>query len=259
MLIICWDYDGTLVSSEFVYKNIFMNYLQKIGAVKKNITDEYYFSQYSGKHPINVIKELQKYGYVDTNVNMSVEEWDKVFQDEVKKDDGLILSDNILDILAKITTYSNVFMCIATSTHKKDYETKSACKSVSGLKKYFNIDKNVYMAGDVGNKKLKPDPNVFLYAYKDVLLKNNLKDSDNILVMVEDSKSGCKSASSAKKILLEENPNLKINVIGYLATNKYSSAYALKESGADIIVSKPADLEKLLVKLAEEDKNKASI
>ena len=115
------------------------------------------------------------------------------------------------------------------------------------------------MAGDVGNKKLKPDPNVFLYAYKDVLLKNNLKDSDNILVMVEDSKSGCKSASSAKKILLEENPDLKINVIGYLATNKYSSAYALKESGADIIVSKPVELEKLLVKLAEEDKNKASI
>ena len=39
-----------------------------------------------------------------------------------------------------------------------------------------------------------------------------------------------------EQILLEENPNLKINVIGYLATNKYSSAYALKESGADIVL-----------------------
>ena len=94
MLIICWDYDGTLVSSEFVYKNIFMNYIKKLGAVKKNITDEYYFNQYSGRHPITVIKDLQKNGYVDTNVELSVEKWDKIFQDEIKNEDDLILSKN---------------------------------------------------------------------------------------------------------------------------------------------------------------------
>lgn len=254
MLIICWDYDGTLVSSEFVYKNIFMNYLKKMGAVKKNITDEYYFSQYSGKHPINVIKELQKYGYVDSNVNLSVEKWDKVFQDEVKEYDGLILSDNIINILSKVNAYPNVIMSIATSTHKKDYEIKSNCKSVSELKKYFNINKNVYIAGSVGNKKLKPDPNVFLYAYEDIISKNNLKNSNNKLVMIEDSQSGCKSASEAKKILNNKNSNTQIYVIGYLATNKYSSISLLKQSNADIIINKPLELEKFLIKLAEEDK-----
>ena len=40
MLIVCWDYDGTLVSSELIYKNIFVNYLSKNGYVIKNIDNE---------------------------------------------------------------------------------------------------------------------------------------------------------------------------------------------------------------------------
>ena len=225
MLIICWDYDGTLVSSEFVYKNIFMNYIKKLGAVKKNITDEYYFNQYSGRHPITVIKDLQKNGYVDTNVELSVEKWDKIFQDEIKNEDDLILSENIIDIL-----------------------------SVKELKKFFDLGKNVYVAGEVGNNKLKPDPNVYLYAYQDIITKNNIADKNNTLVMIEDSESGCKSASETKKILCEKNNNLKALAIGYLATNKFSSGESLKASGADIILHKPNDLEKLLLELAEEDK-----
>lgn len=254
MLIICWDYDGTLVSSEFVYKNIFMNYIKKLGAVKKNITDEYYFNQYSGRHPITVIKDLQKNGYVDTNVELSVEKWDKIFQDEIKNEDDLILSENIIDILSKLSSCKNVYMAIATSTHRKDYEIKNNCKTVKELKKFFNIGKNVYVAGDVGNKKLKPDPNVYLYAYQDIITKNNIADKNNTLVMIEDSESGCKSASETKKILCEKNNNLKALAIGYLATNKFSSGDSLKASGADIILHKPNDLEKLLLELAEEDK-----
>lgn len=254
MIIICWDYDGTLVSSEFVYKNIFMNYLTNVGAVKQNITDEYYFNQYSGRHPINVIKDLQKKGYVDSNISLSVDEWDKIFQDEIKNEDDLILSKNIINILSKLFQCKNVYMAIATSTHKKDYEIKSTCKSVKELKKFFDIDKNVYVAGDVGNKKLKPDPNVYLYAYNDILEKNNIKDKNNIFVMIEDSESGCKSAYEAKKILEKENNNLKSYAIGYLAANKYSSGDGLKANGADMIIYKPEDLEEFLLNLVKDDK-----
>lgn len=254
MIIICWDYDGTLVSSEFVYKNIFMNYLTKMGAVKQNITDEYYFNRYSGRHPVNVIKDLQKKGYVDSNISLSVEEWDKIFQDEIKNEDDLILSKNIINILSKLSQYKNVYMAIATSTHKKDYEIKSMCKSVKELKNFFNIDKNIYVAGDVGTKKLKPDPNVYLYAYKDIIEKNHIISINNTFIMVEDSESGCKSASETKKILEKENSNLKIYAIGYLATNKYSSGDNLKANGADIIIYKPEDLEEFLLNLVKDDK-----
>ena len=106
----------------------------------------------------------------------------------------------------------------------------------------------------LGNKKLKPDPNVYLYAYNDILEKNNIKDKNNIFVMIEDSESGCKSASEAKKILEKENNNLKSYAIGYLATNKYSSGDGLKANGADMIIYKPEDLEEFLLNLVKDDK-----
>ena len=87
------------------------------------------------------------------------------------------------EIIKKLVEFDDIIMCITSSSFKNDFIIKSNIVNNEILNSYFNIDKNVYMAGDVGNKKLKPDPNVFLYAYKDVLLKNNLKDSDNILVM----------------------------------------------------------------------------
>lgn len=254
MLIICWDYDGTLVSSELVYKNIFMNYLASIGAVKCNITDEYYFKQYSGRHPVTVVKDLQLNGYVDSNIELSVEKWDKIFQDEIRSEDDLILSKNIINILSTLSSHDNIYMAIATSTHKNDYEIKSNCKSVAELKKFFDLDKNVYMAGEVGNKKLKPDPNVYLYAYNDIVTKNNVKNQNNTLVMIEDSESGCRSASETKKILTEQYNNIKAYVIGYLATNKFASGDSLANNGTNFIIYKPEDLEKLLLELAEKDK-----
>ncbi len=251
MLIVCWDYDGTLVSSELIYKNIFTNYLKKNGYVIKNIDDEYYFSKYAGKHPFTVLEQLKYDGYVDKNTEINVNELNSIFQKELSSSNDLLLTDGILDVLKKIKSYKNTFMAIVTSTYRIDFEAKFNNPSVKELKNFFDINKNVYICGEVGTKQLKPNPNGYLFAYNDIIKKLNMTaDKKNHFVMVEDSISGCKSGANAKE-LLKDNADCK--VIGYVASNKFVNTEDLKNVGADIILKTSSELINFLDKMAEKN------
>lgn len=247
MLVICWDYDGTLVSSELIYKNIFVNYLKKIGAVVKNIDDDYYFKKYAGKHPFNVIKQLKIDGYIDKNVEIDVDELNDIFQNELKNSNSLLLTNGIEKVLDTISCSNDTAMAIVTSTYRIDFNAKHDNPSVAPLKKYFDANKNVYICGEVGNKELKPDPNGYIFAYNDLKEKYNLTPDSNI-VMVEDSVSGCKSAYNAK---MELHDKINVSVIGYLAANKYVRSEDLIEAGADYIANNSDELLKILTNISK--------
>lgn len=249
MLIICWDYDGTLVSSELIYKNIFSNYLKKIGVVLKDIEDPNYFSKYAGKHPFNVLEQLKVDGYVDKDIIIDIEKLNLIFQRELKTNNDLLLTNGIINVLENINQHSCVVMAIVTSTCKDDFEAKYNSPSVSILKKYFQNNKNIYICSEVGTKETKPSANGYLFAYNNIIARyKNIKNQKNYLVMIEDSVSGCKSASSAKKSL---KGVIDAEVIGYLCKNKSMTAETLRESGADIVIKTSKNLQEYLESLAE--------
>lgn len=241
MLIICWDFDGTLVSSEIIYKNIFSKYLNK-----NNYSVNLHFAKYGGKHPSNVLEDLKEEGLIDKNLELN----ENIINSDFKKfldKDGLLLTDGIVKILNDLKSFKNILMAIVTSTNKKDFELKYNNSSVSVLKEYFNIDKNIYICGEVGNKELKPSANGYLYAVNDIIMKNNINSEKNILITIEDSISGCKSALNAKNILKDKIDTI---IIGYPIANPYIDEIELKNSGADFVFRDSNELLKFLKKLA---------
>ena len=246
MLIICWDFDGTLVSSEVVYRDIFSKYLTDVKHVSGGVAITPCFAKYGGKHPLNVLEDLKEEGFIDKSLKLN--------QDDVKSDfkksidiNGLLLTDGIVEVLDELSNIQNILMAIVTSTNKDDFELKYGSPSISALKRYFDIEKNIYICGEVGNRELKPSPNGYLYAITDIIAKNNISAENNVLIAIEDSVSGCKSAYSAKEILKNK---IETIIVGYPIANPYIDDAELKKFGADVIFRSSDLLLKFLKELA---------
>lgn len=242
MLIICWDFDGTLVSSEVAYRNIFVKYFKD--KKKDNINSS--FAKYGGKQPLNVFNDLQKEGVIEKSLTLNMSDFESDFEKEIQNN-TLLLTKEIDKVLEKLNSFKDTIMAIVTSTNKQDFELKYKSPSVNILKKYFNINKNIYICSEVGNKELKPSPNGYLYAINDIILKNNITTEKNILITIEDSVSGCASALSAKNDLKNK---IETIIIGYPIDNPYTTEAELKESGADFVFKTPEELLNFLGNLA---------
>ena len=239
MIIICWDYDGTLVSSENIYKNVFVKYLTENNLIVNNIDDQCYFSRYGGRHPFTIFNQLKSDGYIYKNAELNKTKFFLAMQKELNTTNNLLPTDQIDKVLEDVSKRKDVVMAIVTSTYRNDLEAKHDNKSVSALKKYFTVENNIYICGEIGNKELKPSPNGYIFAYNDIIKKNNILNTKNTLIMVEDSVSGCKSGRSAKHLLQDEVNSI---VIGYMVANKYSKREELLEAGADITISTPQEM-----------------
>lgn len=246
MLIVCWDFDGTLVSSEIIYKDIFSKYLKDIKHGSSSISTSPCFAKYGGKHPFNVLEDLKEEGFIDKNLRLDSSDIRTDFKKSIDSN-GLLLTDGIIETLDELNNFKNVLMAIVTSTNKNDFELKYNSPSINALKKYFDIGKNIYICGEVGNRELKPSPNGYLYAFDDIIKRNNLVSEKNILIAIEDSVSGCKSAYGAKEILKNKAETI---IIGYPIANPYIDDIELKKSGADFVFRSPNLLLNFLKELA---------
>ncbi|MDD2840216.1 MAG: HAD family phosphatase [Rickettsiales bacterium] len=246
MLIICWDFDGTLISSEVVYKDIFSKYLKNVKQGDSGFSAVPCFAKYGGKHPLNVLEDLKEEGFIDKDLISNEENIKSDFKKSLDKN-GLLLTDGVVKVLEELSSFENVLMAIVTSTNKENFKLKYNNPSINILKKYFNINKNIYICGEVGNKELKPSPNGYLFAVNDIVSKNCLFLENNTLVAIEDSISGCKSAFNAKKELKN-----KINtiIIGYTVGNQYINEKELKNSGADFVFKTYDELLNFLKEMA---------
>ena len=129
-------------------------------------------------------------------------------------------------------------MSIVTSTNIDNFLVKFNSPSLKCLKKYFQLDNNIYICEEIGSKEPKPNSNGYIYAINDILLKNNISNDKNTIIAIEDSISGCISAYNAKK----EIKNNDLIVVGYNIINSNINSKELIENGADYTFSSASDL-----------------
>ena len=130
-------------------------------------------------------------------------------------------------------------MAIVTSTNINNFIIKFNSPVLSELKKYFSLEKNIYICEEVGNKEPKPSSNGYIYAINDILLKNKIENQENTILAIEDAVSGCISASNTKKELSKNN---KLIVIGYNTIAPKTKNDILLKNGADYVFNNSKEL-----------------
>ena len=250
--IVFWDYDGTLIDSEIIYKDSLNAFLKENKFGLKEIDDGFFYKCISGHHPEEFLLDLEKQGFVKNsesiNPNNVREYYNNFFANLNKRE--LKVVDNIDKIINKLSSYKDIFMCITSSSLKKDFIIKNSNVENDILNKYFNVDKNVYLCGQLSNCRFKPFPDVFIYAFKDIVNKNNIKlKYGDKLFIVEDSKAGCEAGKSFKQ---EYGNIIDIRIIGYTASmrfKEYKTEYTKKliNAGADIIAKTSEEIFKIIV------------
>lgn len=249
--IVFWDYDGTLIDSEIIYKDSLNAFLKENKFGLKEIDDGFFYKCISGHHPEEFLLDLEKQGFVKNSESINPEDTRKYYNDFFAnlKEGELKIVDNIDKTIDKLSRYKDIFMCITSSSFRNGFMIKSSRAKNNILNKYFNVDKNVYLCGSLSNCRFKPFPDVFIYAFKDILNKNNikLKDGDKLFI-VEDSKAGCEAGKSFKQ---EYGNIIDIKIIGYTASmrfKEYKTEYTKKliNAGADIIAKTSEEIFKII-------------
>ena len=251
MIVIFWDYDGTLVDTETVYKNSLISFFGEKNYWLKNLTDEYFYKNIAGRHPEEFLSKLENDGFIKKNLNIDPFEVKKYYTkyfSELKKNE-IKITKNIDKAIKKLSENKNILMCITSSSYKKDFNIKHSNINSEILQNLFKTEENVYLCGDIENCRFKPQPDIFEYAFKDLSQKYNITaENCKNLFIIEDSIAGCKAGHQFK----EEEINLfSTTVIGYLGASVLDNSEALIENGADIIIKNAENLYKYLKSFCE--------
>lgn len=242
MKIIFWDYDGTLVDTEIWYKKSIINYLKEKSILLKNISNDYFFKNISGKHPEYFIEKLKQDGYIAKNSIIDSNKIKKYYTDFFKnlKIGDIKIIDNIDKIIEKLSKEDDIIMCITSSSFIHDFEIKSHSANSEILNKLFKINENIYLCGNIENCKFKPAPDVYLYALNDIKNKYNLHlTKKDKLFVVEDSNAGCMAAMSFKN----QVKNINVKVIRFISNHLINT----KDSEqTDFIAKTSAELYEIL-------------
>lgn len=238
MKIIFWDYDGTLVDTEIWYKNSIIAYFKEKNILLKNITNDYFFKNISGKHPEYFIDKLKQDGYITKSSMININEIKKYYTDFFKKlkIGDIKIIDNIDKIVEKLSKKDDIIMCITSSSYLHDFKIKSDSANSEILNKLFKIGENIYLCGNIENCKFKPEPDIYLYALNDIKNKYNLHLTKNDkLFIVEDSNAGCLAGLSFKNKMKE----IDTKIIKLISNKLISKTNDIK---ADFVVKNTNEL-----------------
>lgn len=235
MKIVFWDYDGTLVDTELLYKKSIEEYFKNKNWLLKSISNEYFFEFISGKHPEDFVSKLKKDGLVK-NLNIDNNEVREYYTEYFKnlKQGEIKIITGVDSVVKKLSELSSIIMCITSSSFTHDFEIKNSNVNNKILNENFTLNKNVYLCGSIDNCHFKPAPDIFVYALNDIVKRHklNLTKADELFI-IEDSIAGCGAGFSFKKII---NNEVKVEVIG-VNIAKYKSNNELLNNGADIVVN----------------------
>lgn len=250
--IVFWDYDGTLVDTETAYKHSLIYFLNEKKLALKPLDDNFFYKFISGNHPEGFLNEMEKQGYIANANDISSDDiriyYDKYFA-SLKKGDVKVI-DNVDNIIGEIAKQKDIFMCITTSSYPKGFEIKNSKVNSPILDSIFKLDKNIYLCGAISDCKFKPSPDIYFYAFQDIVKKNNLQPTENdTLFIVEDSKTGCIASNNFKNTI---NSKINVKIIGYTAGMQYEpykQEYINKliDAGADLIANNSKDLLKFII------------
>lgn len=266
MLLILWDFDGTLANSEKKFYLTLKQFIQdKIPNIITNIdefTEEFYYKNCAGKKYYEDFKILGDKGIIDYSkiTEKDLNNFLDYLSIELQnvKDGEITFTKGMDNLLMKLSKEKNIKMVIDTNARKSDFILKSKAlknniideiiKNNNGYSstdlsqdyKYLNFEKYKIMA--------KPNPAIFIFAVEDIL-KQNIK-IENIII-IEDSPSAVKGGKNFRECEYAKNKFKNIKVIGYTAGEHKPDGQALLENGADVIIDNADDLYNYIKKFAE--------
>lgn len=257
MLLILWDFDGTIANSEKKFYLGLKKFIkEKIPNVIINIdkfTEEFYYKKCAGKKYYEDFKILGEEKIIDYS---KITEKDLnnfldfiTIEFENIKDGEITFTKGMDNLLLKLSKEKNIKMVIDTNARKSDFILKSKALKNNIINEIIN-NNNAYSATELTKdfkylnfekyKNIaKPNPALFIYAIED-LLKQNLK-FENIII-IEDSSSAIKGGKNFVESDYVKNKFKNIKIVGYTAGDHKPDGKVLSENGADVIIDNADDL-----------------
>ncbi|AQX27637.1 MULTISPECIES: HAD family hydrolase [unclassified Bartonella] len=212
--LIIFDCDGVLVDSEYLVAKIGSQLLKEIGY---KISPKELSKRYSGLVFQDTLQKIEQEIKKPISANF-IDQMERLFRAQMKTE--LRVINGIKEAIEIIKSYYPY--CICSNTMNADI--KDMLKTVN---LYHLFENKIFSAPEVGTKKQKPAPDVFLFAAQELRVK-----PENTIV-VEDSIHGVYAAATAG-----------MRVIGFTGgSHSYlGHSNALIEAGAETVITKHAHL-----------------
>ena len=262
MLLIFWDFDGTLANSErkfyFTLKKYLEEYIPETIININKFNPEFYFKNCAGKKFYEDFKILGNEGIIDYSkiTDDILNNFLDYLTEELKniKDGEITFTKGMDSLLLKLKEEKNIKMVIDTNARKSDFILKSKALKNNIINEIIK-NNNAYSASELNkdfkyinfekyNAITKPNPAVFIYVVED-LLKQKIQ-IENIII-VEDSPSGVKGGRNFIESDYIKNKFKNLKIVGYTAGEHKPDGNVLLENGADVIVDNADDLYKFIM------------
>ncbi|EJF75281.1 HAD-IA family hydrolase [Bartonella alsatica] len=222
--LIIFDCDGVLVDSEYLAAKIGSQLLKQTGY---EISPGELSKRYAGLIFRDILQQVEQ----ETEKPISaylIDQMSNLFRAQIKTE--LRAIDGIREILEIIQTRYPYCIC----SNAKSVDIKEMLITVD-LYDLFDDKDKIFSAPEVGTKKTKPAPDVFLFAAQQL----HAKPSNTIVI--EDSLHGVHAATAAG-----------MRVIGFTGGSHsyFGHSNALAEAGAETVIAKHAHLSKVLEAMA---------
>ncbi|MCZ2158486.1 HAD family phosphatase [Bartonella sp. 220] len=222
--LVIFDCDGVLVDSEYLAAKIGSQLLKQTGY---EISPEELSERYAGLIFRDILKQVEQETEKPVSAHL-IDQMSNLFRAQIATE--LHAIDGIKEAIEIIQTRYPYCIC----SNAKSVDIKEMLSTV-GLYDLFNDKDKIFSAPEVGTKKTKPAPDVFLFAAQ----KLHVEPQNTIVI--EDSLHGVHAASTAG-----------MRVIGFTGgSHSYlGHSHALAEAGAETVIAKHAHLLEVLEAMA---------
>lgn len=218
--LIIFDNDGVLVDSEIIAAEVESVLLTEAGYP---ISTEEMGERFAGMTWQNILLAVEREASIPLSASL-IDKSEKILDGRLARDVEII--PGVKQALARLTQPRCI--CSNSTMHRLDLMLTHV-----GLKPYFAP--HIFSARDLGEDKVKPCPDIFLHAAREM----NVKPS--ACVVIEDSVHGVRGAVAAG-----------MRVIGFTgASHSYPShADRLTDAGAETVIARMSDLPATITALA---------
>ncbi|WP_409361676.1 HAD family hydrolase [Bartonella heixiaziensis] len=222
--LIIFDCDGVLVDSEYLAAKIGSQLLKQTGY---EISPEELSQRYAGLIFLDILKKVEQETGKPISAHL-IDQMSNLFRAQIKTD--LRALDGVREAIEIIQTRYPYCIC----SNAKSVYIKEMLSAVN-LYDFFDDKDKIFSAPEVGTKKTKPAPDVFLFAAQQL----HAKPTNTIVI--EDSIHGVHAASAAG-----------MRVIGFTGgSHSYlGHSHALAEAGAETVIAKHTHLLEVLEAMA---------
>lgn len=222
--LVIFDCDGVLVDSEHLAAKIGSQLLKQVGY---EISPEKLSERYAGLVFIDILKKIEQETKKPISAHL-INQMSNLFRAQIKTE--LRAIDGIREILEIIQPRYPYCIC----SNAKSVDIKEMLTAVD-LYDFFDSKNKIFSASEVGTKRTKPSPDVFLFAAQ------QLHANPTNTIVIEDSLHGVHAASTAG-----------MRIIGFTGgSHSYlGHSNALAEAGAETVIAKHAHLGEVLEAMA---------